>query len=97
MHLQLLPPKDSNLRGFLYSPVQWKKMGIIKCCILLEKVHNLLHMLQPALAWEQAKVLVYYIKLHKRWKKNVITICYVHNRSFELPLLSEVGISVSGL
>jgi len=63
-----------------------------------KKVHNLLHMLQPALAWEQVKVLVYYIKLHKRWgKKNVITISYVHNRSFELPLLSEVGISVSGL
>jgi len=60
-------------------------MGITKCCTFfplckLEKVHNLLHMLQPLLAWEQVKVLVYYVKLHKKEgnKKNVITINYTN-------------------
>jgi len=24
MHLQILPPKDSHLRGFFHCPVQWK-------------------------------------------------------------------------
>ena len=71
MHLQVLPPKDSHLRGFLHCPVQWKQMGITKCCtffpfdVKLEKVH-LLHIFQPLLSWEQVQVLVYYVKLHKR-------------------------------
>jgi len=32
MHLQVLPPKDRDLRGFLHCPVQKKQMGITKCC-----------------------------------------------------------------
>lgn len=85
MHLQVLPPKDSHLRGFLHCPVQKKQMGIPKCCTFftfdgkLEKVH-LLHIFQPPLCWEQVKVLVYYVKLHKRGEHNGITMNYTRKK-----------------
>ena len=41
----------------------------------LENVH-LLHIFQPPLSWEQIQVLVYYVKVHKRGKHNVITMNY---------------------
>jgi len=31
------------------------------------------------------------------WNAATLSMGYVHKRSFELPLLSEVGVSVSGL
>jgi len=81
MHLQVLPPKDSHLRGFLHWPVQNQQTGITECCtfcpfdVKLEKGH-LLHIFQPPVPWEQVKVLMYYVKPYKRGGNNGITMNY---------------------
>lgn len=85
MHLQVLPSVRTVICEGFFTVLCKIKMGITKCCtffpfdVKLEKVHSL-HIFQPPLSREQVKVLVYYVKLHKRGEHNGITMNYTRKK-----------------